>query len=438
MSRRILVTGASVAGNTVAWWLTRLGETVEVVERAPAFSEGGQNVDVRGTAREVLRRMGLEQAALIRNTGERGTDWVDEEERTIARFAVDDVGDGPTAEMEILRGDIARIIHDAVRERAEFRFGDSIAAIVQHDHGVDVRFVSGREARYDLVVVAEGVGSATRELVFPSEARSRWMDITIAFFSIPETAGDGAFARQYNTVGGRGATLKPGPDSRLHVFLGLQKKPEGEQHWDAGRQKAWLRERFAGDGWLIPRLLDGMDETDDFYFDVLRMLRMERWSKGRVILTGDAAWCATPLSGIGTTLAIVGGYVLAGELSRSADLATAMANYERVMRPFVDEGQAVPKIVPRLLWPHSRPGLTLLRGAMRLAGTPPMRRLFAAAFVRNARKVALPDYRHPAAERRLVHDASPVRDWRRRGIAAAALAGVGAAGLLWLARRSKH
>ncbi len=135
-----------------------------------------------------------------------------------------------------------------------------------------------------------------------------------------------------------------------------------------------------------------MDRSDDFYFEVLRQVRMDRWSKGRVVLTGDGAWCATPLSGIGTTLAIVGGYVLAGELARTSDLAAALASYEWIMRPFVKEGQGVPKFVPRLLWPHSRFGLGMLRGLIRFASRPAVRKTFAKAFVRNSKSVELPSY----------------------------------------------
>ena len=310
----------------------------------------------------------------------------------MARFAVEEIGDGPTAEMEILRGDIAELVYRAASPRASVRFGDAIATLDDDGIGVTVGFESGARERYDLVIVAEGVGSQTRETVFPGEATSRWMDITIAFFSIPATAEDGPFARQYNTVGGRGATLKPGPDGRLHVYIGVQKEPGDEERLSPDEQKAWIRERFAGDGWLFPRLLDGMDRTDDFYFEVLRQIRMDQWSKGRVVLTGDAAWCATPLSGIGTTLAIVGGYVLAGELARIPDPTSALASYERIMRPFVREGQGVPKFIPKLLWPHSRLGLGLLRGAMRLAAQRAVRRTFARAFVRNSRSVALPSY----------------------------------------------
>lgn len=394
MARRILVTGASVAGNTAAWWLTHFGFQVDVVEKAPAFREGGQNVDVRGTAREVLRLMGLEAAAFDHNTPERGTDWVDEENQTIARFEAGTTGNdnAPTAELEIRRGDIARLIYEATRTRASYRFGDNTTAVAQTEAGVEVTFASGARELYELVVVAEGVGSQTRELLFPGENKPRWMDLTIAYFSIPRQAQDSDYARVYNTVGGRGATLKPARDNLVGAYVGIHKKPEGEHEWSPERQRQYMLDQFAKDGWEFPRILEVMKDVDDFYFDVLRQVHMDRWSDRRVVLTGDAAWCPTPLSGIGTTLAMVGGYVLAGELSNPGDVATAFAKYEQVMRPFVKEGQNIPKIVPRMLWPHSASELKLMRGAMHVAGSPLVKKAFSSVFARDSNQIALPTY----------------------------------------------
>ncbi|MBB3800263.1 2-polyprenyl-6-methoxyphenol hydroxylase-like FAD-dependent oxidoreductase [Xanthomonas arboricola] len=395
MSRRILITGASVAGTTAAWWLDAYGVEVEVVERAPAFRDGGQNVDVRGSARDVLRRMGLEARAFERSTRELGTDWVDADDRVIARFKADasDSDSGPTADLEIRRGDLARMLYEASCERVAYRFGDSVCGVAQDQAGVEITFHSGRCARYDAVIVAEGVGSHTRELVFPGENVPRWMDLTLAYFSIPRQSHDSAYARQYNTVGGRGATLKPALDGKLGAYLGIQKKPGGENAWTPERQRRFIENQFANDGWEFPRILAAMRDVDDFYFDVLRQVHMPRWSAGRVVLTGDAAWCPTSLSGIGTTLALVGSYVLAGELAQAVSPMHACMRYERIMRPFVKEGQNIPKLVPRLLWPHSAAGLTLLRGAMRVAGMPIVRRLVTDGFARDSNKIALPDYR---------------------------------------------
>lgn len=374
MSRRILITGASVAGNTAAWWLGRGGFDVTVVESAPAFRDGGQNVDVRGVGREVLRRMGLEQSALDQGTGEEGTAWVDDAGRIAAQFlTADPAEDGPTAEMEILRGDLARLLYDPAAARATYRFGDSVAGIVDDGEAANVTFASGATGRYDAVIVAEGVGSATRRLVFPDENAPRWMDLTIAYFTVPRTAGDDRLWRWYNAPGGRSISLRPDRHGTTRVMLSVQQPPGGEQDWDVDRQKAWLHDRFADAGWQAARVLDGMDTTDDFYFDVLRQVRMPRWSNGRVVLTGDAAWCATPIAGIGTTLAITGAYVLAAEMARGADVAASFAAYEQAMRPMVEDAQGVPKVVPRLMNPHSRFGIRLLHQALGVASRPAIR-----------------------------------------------------------------
>ncbi|MFV0625308.1 FAD-dependent monooxygenase [Sphingomonas sp. ac-8] len=376
MPRRILITGASIAGNATAASLVRHGFDVTVVERAPAFREGGQNIDVRGVGRDVLRRMGLEQAALDRGTGEEGTVWVEEDGTEAARFETDAAtGDGPTAEMEILRGDLARLLYDAARDDATFRFGDRIAAIAEDPHTAIVTFESGAIERYDAVIVAEGVGSSTRERIFAGENDPRWLDLTLAYFTIPRTPGDDRMWRWYNAPGKRSVSLRPDRHGTTRAMLSLQKQAAGEQDWDVGRQKAFLRRCFADAGWETPRILAAMDDTDDFYFDVLRQVRMPRWSSGRVVLTGDAAWCATPVAGVGATLAVTGAYVLAEELARHDSVAAAFGAYEQHMRPMVEDGQAVPKIAPRLLHPSSRLGIRLLHGVLGIASQKPIRTL---------------------------------------------------------------
>jgi 2-polyprenyl-6-methoxyphenol hydroxylase-like FAD-dependent oxidoreductase len=375
MSKRILITGASVAGNTTAWWLGHHGFDVTVVERAPDFRDGGQNIDVRGVGREVLRRMGLEQTALDRGTGEEGTVWVDEKGEEVAKFVTDDLGtDGPTAEMEILRGDLARLLYEPARERATFRFDDKIEQIEDGQESVRVTFASGRVDHYEAVIIAEGVGSSTRELVFPPENNPRWMDLTIAYFTIPRNADDDQLWRWYNATDGRSISLRPDPHGTARAMLSIQQPPQGEQDWEVEKQKAYMRERFSDVGWQAQRVLDGMESTDDFYFDVLRQVRMDRWSSGRVVLTGDAAWCATPLAGIGATLAVTGGYVLASEIKRaSSNIGSAFAAYEEAMRPMVTQGQGVPKIAPKMMNPHSRLGISLLHGVLNIASKPGIR-----------------------------------------------------------------
>lgn len=371
MARRVLITGGSIAGCATAWWLTKYGFDVTVVEKAKQFRDGGQNVDIRGAGREVIQRMGLEKAALDHGTGEEGAAWINEDGEVVAKFLTDEMGgDGPTAEMEILRGDLARLLFDAVGDRAEFRFGDSISSIHQGADGVAVKFDSGIAEQFDAVVVAEGVGSSTRELIFPGRIDPRWMDMTMGYFTIPHLTHDDKLWRWYHTTEGRSISLRPDMHGTTRAMLSVQKAPESEQDWPVDRQKAWLREQFLDVGWEAPRVLEGMETTSDFYFDVLRQVRMPEWSKERVVLTGDAAWCVTPLGGVGATLAVVGAYILAGELARNTDLASAFEAYEERLRAFVEDAQGIPKIVPRMANPDSKLGLMLMHRVLQVASAP--------------------------------------------------------------------
>ena len=393
MAKRGLVTGGSVAANTLAWWLAEGGFEVTVVEKALGFRDGGQNVDVRGAARGVLRRMGLEEEVGANGTGETAWTFVDENSQVVGRFALKNLGaDGPTAELEILRGELARLLHESVRDRADYRFGDAIAAIGDGAHAAHVRFQSGREEDYDLVLIAEGVGSSTRELVFRGENEPRWMDVTMGYFTIPKGPGDGSDARWYNAPGGRSVFLRPDNKGTTRAVLTVQ-APIREAPESPEEQKRWLKERFADAGWETHRVLDGLHDADDLYFDLLRQVKMKRWHKGRVAVTGDAAWCATPLSGIGTTLAIAGAYVLAGELSQTDDFARAFTRYEEVMRPFVKKGQNVPKIGPRLMHPHSRLGVSIQRSVLGLVSKPGIQTVLSKVAMPAAKSVDLPEYR---------------------------------------------
>ena len=371
--KRVLITGASIAGCAAVWWLARVGCEVVVAERAPAFRDGGQNVDVRGLAREVLRRMGLEEAALRAGTGEEGTAWVDRTGRVVAAVGVGD--GGPTAEMEILRGDLAHLLFDAARDRADWRFGEAVATISQDAAGVDVTFRSERTERFDAVIVAEGVGSTTREMMFPGENRPRWMDVAIAYFTIPRRPDDDRSWRWFPAARGRSVSLRPDRHGTARAMLIQQGRRRDLLDWRPDQQKAWLRERFAGAGWQTGRVLDGMAETDDFYFDVLRQVRLPRWSNGRVVLLGDAAWCVTPLGGIGASLAVTGAAVLAGAMKEASDLPTAFSEFERFMRPLAARGQGVPKIAPRIMQPRTRIGVFALHSLLRLLTRPAVLRL---------------------------------------------------------------
>lgn len=371
----VLITGASIAGPAAAFWLARAGFRVTVLERSPELREGGQNIDVRATGREVLRRMGLEDAVRRRNTGEVGTRFVDEEGRTVSEFPVDesDDSDGPTAELEILRGALARVVADACPDEVVWRFGDHVTALEQDDDGVTVTYAGGGSERFDLLVVAEGVGSATRALVFGDEPEERALGMYAAYATIPRTPEDDDWWRALVTPGSRQASLRPDDVGTTRANLNfLADGPELEGLDDAATRAA-LRERFAGVGWEVPRILDGFDAADDLYVDWLRQVRSPSWHRGRVVLLGDAAWSITPIGGGGASLALTGGYVLAAFLSQNDDHEEAFGRYEEWLRPLVEDAQDLPPGVPRIAAPSSRAGVRLLRLGTQVAASRPVR-----------------------------------------------------------------
>ncbi len=348
---------------------------------------------MRGAGRVVLDRMGVKQEVEQNGTGETGWTFVDEKGQVAAAFELKDVGaESPTAELEILRGDLARIFYEKVRDRVDYRFGDFIAAIHNGADVVHVRFESCREEDFDLVLVAEGVGSFTRALVFKGENHPRWMDMTIGYFTIPRESSDGTDSRWYNAPGGRVVFLRPDQYGTTRAVLMLQHEARSAEDESTDQAKAWLKETFSDAGWETPRVLEGLDKADDLYFEVLRQVKMDRWSDGRVALTGDAAWCTTPISGIGTTLAVVGAYVLAGELAKTENRAEAFQRCQRIMRPFVDQGQGVSKANQFWTHPHSKFGIAVQHTVLGVLSKAAIRDVFLKTTMRESEDIDLPNY----------------------------------------------
>ena len=376
--RTVLVSGAGIAGATLAFWLRRHGFDVTVIERAPALRDSGQNVDVRGAGRDVLRRMGLEERVRAAGTGEVGLRFVDDVGRSVAEFPVGDAasGDGPTAELEILRGELARILVESCSESVEFSYGKRITAVEQDDAGVEVTFADGPVRRFDLLIVAEGIRSTTRNTVFGGEPDYRDLGFYTAYCTIARTADDDQWWRWYSTTRGRSVQLRPDNVGSTRASLNFPSLPTGLDVQDREAQVRVLREVYADVGNAAPRVLTALSEDSaSLYLDRIAQVRMPRWSRGRIAVVGDAAYCATPVSGMGTSLALIGAYLLAGELAENPDRAGAFMAYEQKMRPIVDEAQKLPPGVPRIANPTSRLGVRVLRLAVRVAASAPGRAL---------------------------------------------------------------
>ncbi|SEH00404.1 2-polyprenyl-6-methoxyphenol hydroxylase [Nonomuraea solani] len=334
---KVLVSGASVGGPVLAYWLRRYGHEVTVVERAPAPRKGGQAVDLRGAALTVVERMGLlEQVRELRTTM-RGMSMVDtagnelmrDEEATLSGGRFD------SPDVEIMRDDLNAILIAA--SDAEYLYDDSIATLT--DDG-EVTFESGRQGRYDYIIGADGLHSNVRRLAFGEESQFvHHLGTYVSIFTAANFVGLDHWQTWFNEGDAGGAVFSDRDTSVMRVNLGFRAEPLDYDHRDIEQQKRLVEQR-CGAVYEGPRLLAAMWESDDFYFDSMAQVKMERWSKGRVALVGDAGYCASPLSGQGTSLAVVGAYVLAEELDR--DPAAAFDRYEERMRPFVDANQALP------------------------------------------------------------------------------------------------
>ncbi len=388
----VLISGASVAGPALAFWLHRHGYDVTVVERSPELREGGQNVDVRGAGREVTRRMGLENAIRAATTGEAGVRFVDADDSTIASFpaGTSDSG-GATAELEILRGDLARLLVQSTQDDVSYIFGDHITALDDRGDDVDVTFAHGPGRSCDLVVAADGIRSATRALVVGEEARIKPLGMYTAWLTIPKAPSDTSWARWFNAPGGRTSTIRPDNAGTTRATLSFMSEPRGYDDLDGNAVKALLRERFAQVGWEVPRILDALDHTD-VYFEAIGQVLAPHWSRGRIALLGDAAYCASPISGMGTSLAITGAYVLAGELSRNTDHTRALAAYEALMRPYVRQAQKLPPGTPRVANPETKAGIAALNVAVRIGSNRVVSRLAGTLFTPPADNIDLPTY----------------------------------------------
>jgi 2-polyprenyl-6-methoxyphenol hydroxylase-like FAD-dependent oxidoreductase len=374
--RKVLIAGASIAGPTLAYWLDRYGMEPTVVERALELRLGGQNVDVRGAGRVVAARTGIEDAVRAAGTGEQGLAFVDATGATQAAFPATtrdgqgDGGDSFTAELEILRGDLAEILYDHTRDRVPYRFGDSIAALDDDGRRVRVGFEHGPEEDFDVVIAADGLRSTTREIAMPEQADIRFLGLCMAYFTIPRDATDTDWWRWYAAGDGRTVTLRPDRHGSTRAMLSLLSRSSAPARLSPDAQKELLHSEFADAGWQAERVLDGMDHTSDFYFEAISQVRAPALSDGRIGLVGDAAYCASPISGMGTTLALVGAYVLASELARRDDHRAAFTAYESIMRPYVKKAQKLLPGTARIANPRSRGGVRLLNTAARLAATP--------------------------------------------------------------------
>ncbi|WP_280277644.1 FAD-dependent monooxygenase [Nocardia wallacei] len=330
----VLVSGASIAGPALAYWLERYGFDVTVVERAPALRRSGQAVDFKGaTHRTVLERMGIWAEIQRRRTGKTDMVCLDDAGRERAVIS----GEFTGGDVEILRGDLAELLYERTADDCEYLFGDSITELTETEHGVRVRFEHTETRTFDLVVGCDGIHSVVRRLAFgPERDYVRHLGYYYCLAGAPGWGHDPE-TRQRNishawNAPGRLAVKGGSKASQMYMFAAPELDYDRK---DIAAQRRIVAERFAGMGGGVPGVLAELAELDDFYLDSLGQVRMKGgYTKGRVALVGDSAYGNT-LGGFGTGLAVVGAYVLAGELAAAGgDHTAAYARYDEVMRRY--------------------------------------------------------------------------------------------------------
>ncbi|MEU8386052.1 FAD-dependent monooxygenase [Streptosporangium sp. NPDC048865] len=390
-NKNILISGAGVAGPALAHWLHRHGFTPTIVERAPGVRDGGYAVDFRGDAHlTVLGRMGILDDVRRERTNMGAMTYVDAAGRKVSTMPADVF----SGDLEILRGDLGRILYEHTRDHVEYVFDDSITSLTEDPTGVRVTFERGEPRRFDLVVGADGLHSTVRALAFGPESRFvRDTGLYCAIFTTANHLGLDHTGRIHNAPGKLVGMYSARGNTEAKATFHFGSPSLSYDRRDTERQKKILAEAFAGVGWEAPRLLDAMWEAEDFYFDSISQVHMDTWSAGRVTLLGDAACCASPPSGMGTGLAMIGAYVLAGELAAAGgDHRAGFARYEEAVREYAAGCQKAGDGVGRWMVPDSRFMAWFVNQNYRLLPYVPWKGLIAKGIRRTANAIVLKDY----------------------------------------------
>jgi 2-polyprenyl-6-methoxyphenol hydroxylase-like FAD-dependent oxidoreductase len=402
----ILISGAGIAGPTLAFWLRRYGFDVVLVERAPSFREGGHMIDFWGVGYDVAEVMGLLPTLRAQGYITDTVRFVDGSGRTRAEIGGDMIRRALGERFfSLLRADLARDIVESLDPDVETVFGDSVSEVDDAGSIVNVRFQSGKRGTFDFVIGADGLHSAVRAAAFGLESQyEKYLGYYCAAFVVDGyPRRDERVFLSYEAPGRQASryALRNGRTAFLMIFAEPQAL-DVDPH-DLQAQKAILRAKFGRDGWECPAILELMDATDDLYFDAVSQIHMPAWSRGRVALVGDAAYCPSLLAGQGSAFAMAGAYIIAGELANAGgDHTVAFPAYEARLRSFIDRKQKGAESFATSFAPRTRFGLFFRDQVLHLMTIPAFGVWMARRLISD--RFQLPDYREATTARRATNE----------------------------------
>lgn len=341
-SKSVLISGASVAGLTAAYWLNHYGFEVTVVERSKYIRKGGYPIDIQGEAIDVIKRMGIHSNLQKEHINTNRISFINQDGSKIGAFHPELISNNNKHDLEMSRGKLVDILFQNTQNKPiSYLFNESISDINTFDSKVEVVFLNDERRNFDFVIGADGIHSNTRRIIFGEEDKFLY-DLEYRFngFSIPNEFGYYKEAVIYAKPGKAAMLYASGNSDILHVLLAhTSKLHKYIAHDDMIKQHELLSTVFSDDGWKIPNLLTSMHNSKDLYHDIIGQIHMERWFKDRIVLVGDASSAPSFLSGQGSSLAILGSYILAEEMASHKSYKEAFEEYERRMRPIVKESQ---------------------------------------------------------------------------------------------------
>ena len=390
----VLISGAGIAGPTLAYWLSIYGVKSTLVERAPQLRTGGYAIDFWGLGFDIAERMGLlprlehdgykiKELRLVNARGQR-----------VGGFKVDIFRKAAGGRyITIPRSDLAKNIYRKVEERCETMFGESIAAIQQDAHGVKVTFEHAPSSRFDMVIGADGLHSIVRKLTFGEENRfEKFLGYSVAAFEVSGyRPRDEDIYINYSIPGKQVGRLSLRNDRTLLLFVFADERREPIDFDDIESQRKVLRAQFGNLGWECPQIVAAMESCPDIYFDRVSQIRMDAWFNGRVGLIGDAAFCPSLLAGQGSALAMIAAYVLAGEFSRTPNSPEkALTRYQGLLHPFMLAKQIAAEKFATSFTPKTRWGLFLRNQVTKAFAIPFVAKLVMGGSLLD--RIDLPDY----------------------------------------------